>query len=81
MSITKQELIDYIAQGININQALGAGYGCGTRWWCTRADLKQETREEAIKRVRAWADEDTKAEKDTDAHDAELRARLEAEAS
>ena len=56
--------IDFLAENLHTDDCLKNNYAAGTRWWCTREDVKDEYRAKARKMVEGW-------------HEAELAAAAE----
>ena len=68
----KLELIDYLAQLVNDQKARQQGYAASTRWLCTREDLKEEFKREALKAFEDWRDDELKAKKIRDEMNANI---------
>ena len=60
------ESIDFLAQLVNDQKARQQGYAASTRWLCTREDLKEECKKEALKMFQDWKDDELKAKKSRD---------------
>lgn len=57
------ELIDFVAQMINNQKAKEKGYAAAPRWLCTREDLQQKYKSEALRLFEEWAKEELEAKK------------------
>jgi len=55
------ELIDFLAQMVNEQKAKQQGYTASTRWLCTRHDLKEDCKAEALKMFEQWKENELKA--------------------
>ena len=60
------ELIDFLAQLVNDQKARQQGYTASTRWLCTREDLKDECKQEALKEFEEWKEDELRAKKSRD---------------
>ena len=67
------ELIDFLAQIVNDQKARQEGYAAATRWLCTREDIKEECRKEALKLFEEWKKDELTAKKSRDAMNAKIK--------
>lgn len=67
------ELIDFLAQLVNDQKARQQGYAASTRWLCTREDLKEECKKEALKAFEEWKEGELMAKKSRDEMNAKIK--------
>ncbi len=66
LRIMELELIDFLGHLVNAERTKQQGYDVTTRWLCTREDLKEECKKEALKIFEDWKADELMAKKNRD---------------
>lgn len=67
------ELIDFLAQMVNDQKAKQQGYIASTRWLCTKEELREECKNEALKIFNEWKKDELSAKKSRDEIDSKIK--------
>jgi hypothetical protein len=70
------DVIHYLAQLLNEQAALKAGYAAGVRWGSLREDLKEKYFNDALRLFNEWRESEISNEKTLQQHRVEMEAKV-----